>query len=54
METLIFNSSLFILVNGRPIEDLTVSRGLGQGDSLSLFLFFFGGRGVNGYDDKGF
>ncbi|PNX71591.1 cysteine-rich receptor-like protein kinase, partial [Trifolium pratense] len=39
MRACIFESSISILVNGRPIEDFKVGRGLHQGDPLSPFLF---------------
>lgn len=42
------NSSLSILVNGSPTKDLLVSRGLCQGDMLSMFLFLMVAEGLAG------
>ncbi|XP_050918433.1 uncharacterized protein LOC127135846 [Lathyrus oleraceus] len=39
MECLVSHSSMSILVKGSPTKDFTVSRGLHQGNGLSLFLF---------------
>ncbi|XP_058776253.1 uncharacterized protein LOC131650564 [Vicia villosa] len=39
METLGFNSSMSVFVNGSPTTDFNVARGLCQGDPISPFLF---------------
>lgn len=39
METLVFNSSMSILVHGSPIEDFQQRRGFRQGGHISLILF---------------
>lgn len=36
--TFIFSWSLSILVNGFPIEDISIQKGLKQGDPLALFF----------------
>ncbi|XP_058734303.1 uncharacterized protein LOC131606033 [Vicia villosa] len=46
MEALVFNSSMLILVNESPTKDFVVSRGLHQGDPLSLFLFLLVAKGL--------
>lgn len=46
MEALVSNSSLSILINGSPTRYFIVSRGLRQGDSLSLFLFLLVAEGL--------
>lgn len=45
-EARVFSSHMSILVNGRPIVDFKVERGLCQGDPLSLFLFVLVTKGL--------
>lgn len=35
----VFTGSLFVLVNGSPMEEINISRGFKQGDPLAPFLF---------------
>lgn len=39
IEAIIFSSQMSILVNGSPMKDFEVGKGLRQGDPLSSFLF---------------
>lgn len=39
IEAIVFSSQMSVMVNGSPIEDFEVSRGLRQGDPLSFFLY---------------
>lgn len=39
MEACVFSSSMSVLINGSPIKDFVVGRGLRQGDPISLVLF---------------
>lgn len=48
MKATIFSSNAYVLFNGSPIEEFLVSRGLRQGDSLSLFLFTIVAEGLAG------
>lgn len=43
---MVFNSSMFALVNGSPTLDFQVLRGLFQGDSISPFLFLIVVEGI--------
>lgn len=47
MVALVFNSSMYVLVNGIPREDFKVSRVLGQGDPLSPFFFLLVAEGFS-------
>ncbi|XP_050909583.1 uncharacterized protein LOC127123404 [Lathyrus oleraceus] len=48
MKALVFNSSMYVLVNGSPTEDFKVFRGLSQGDPFSPFLFLLVAEGFSG------
>lgn len=48
METGVFSSTISVLINGSPMKDFLVGRGLGQGDSLSPFLFAIATEGLAG------
>jgi hypothetical protein len=52
MRACIFNSTMFVLVNGSPTEDFIVGRGLRQGDPLSPFLFLIVAEGLAGMIQK--
>nr|ABN08577.1 hypothetical protein MtrDRAFT_AC157506g51v2 [Medicago truncatula] len=43
----IATASTSVLVNGSPTEEFYLERGLGQGDSLSPFLFLLAAEGFN-------
>ncbi|PNX98556.1 ribonuclease H, partial [Trifolium pratense] len=52
MRACIFNSSMSVLVNGRPTEDFNVGKGLRQGDPLSPFLILIATEGLSGMVNK--
>lgn len=54
METSVFSSHMSILVNGGPIVDFEVIKGLCQGDPLSSFLFVLVTEGLAGLIKKAF
>ncbi|XP_058726122.1 uncharacterized protein LOC131597440 [Vicia villosa] len=46
MEAFIFSSHMSVMVNGSPTKELTVERGLRQGDSISPFLYVIVAEGL--------
>lgn len=44
----VFASSLSILMNGSPTEEIHIKRGLKQGDPLASFLFLLVAEGIGG------
>jgi len=52
MKCCICSSSLSILVNGSPTEEISIQRGLKQGDPLAPFLFLLVAEGLNGLVQK--
>ncbi|KAI5407989.1 hypothetical protein KIW84_054007 [Lathyrus oleraceus] len=48
----LFDTYLSVLVNGSPAEDFVGSKGIRQGDPLSLFLFAIVGEGWAGLVSK--
>ncbi|GKB24580.1 reverse transcriptase domain, reverse transcriptase zinc-binding domain protein [Tanacetum coccineum] len=47
IENCLKSSSMSILVNGSPMDEFMLERGVRQGDSLSLFLFILAAEGLN-------
>lgn len=41
--------SISIFVNGNPMEEFKLSKGLRQGDHIALFLFFIVAEGSNSF-----
>jgi len=48
MKACVFGGSMYILVNGSPTEEISIHRGLKQGDSLAPYLFFLVTEGFSG------
>ena len=44
----VFGSTMFVLVNGNMTEEISIHRGLKQGDLLAPFLFFLVAEGFSG------
>nr|GEV27293.1 arginyl-tRNA synthetase, class Ic [Tanacetum cinerariifolium] len=47
VDTCLRSTSMSILVNGSPTEEFGIEKGVRQGDPLSPFFVYFGGRRVN-------
>ncbi|PNX56323.1 ribonuclease H [Trifolium pratense] len=45
-------SSMSVLVNGRPTKDFSVGKGLRQGDPMSMFVFLIVAEGLSGLMNK--
>lgn len=52
MKECILSSTMSILVNGNPIEDFKMHKGLRQCDPLASFLFLIAAKGVVGLAEK--
>lgn len=44
----VFSGNLSVLVNGSPTEDISIKKGLKQGDLLAPFLFLLVAEGLSG------
>jgi len=52
MKACVFGGSMSILVNGSPTEEISIQRGLKQGDPLAPFLFLLVAEGFSGLMKK--
>ena len=52
MKVCVFGGSMSILVNGTPIEEIAIQKGLKQGDPLAPFLFLLVAEGFSGLMDN--